>query len=120
MANTDIGRTRTFNYVQPNGIIGVRLLSETHPETGTTSYAYNADGTLASKTDAKGQVLGYVYDGYKRVTSFTVNGYAVRNYTYDADAPDSPYIGSGKGRLTKVDHLQGQGSVRFQEFYSYT
>ena len=51
---------------------------------------------------------------------FTVNGYAVRNYTYDADAPDSPYLGSGKGRLTKVDHLQGQGSVRFQEFYSYT
>ena len=65
-------------------------------------------------------MLGYVYDGYKRVTSFTVNGYAVRNYSYDSVPADAPYTGSPAGRLAKVDHLQGQGSVRFQEFYSYT
>jgi YD repeat-containing protein len=39
------------------------------PESGTTSYTYNADGTLQRKTDAKGQKVEYGYDGLKRVTS---------------------------------------------------
>jgi YD repeat-containing protein len=32
------------------------------------SYAYNTDGTLASKTDAKNQFTTYTYDFLKRVT----------------------------------------------------
>jgi RHS repeat-associated protein len=46
-----------------------RLATVTMPESGTTSYTYNADGTLQRKTDAKGQKVEYGYDGLKRVTS---------------------------------------------------
>ena len=38
-------QVRTFTYSASSG----RLLSKTEPETGTTSYTYNADGTLASR-----------------------------------------------------------------------
>ena len=38
-------QVRTFTYSASSG----RLLSKTEPETGTTSYTYNSDGTLASK-----------------------------------------------------------------------
>ena len=48
-----VTQTRTFNYS------GAYLLSSTNPENGTVSYGYNADGTLASKTDAKGQTILY-------------------------------------------------------------
>jgi len=33
------------------------------------TYAYNADGTLQSKTDAKGQQIQYTYDSFGRVTA---------------------------------------------------
>ena len=36
-----------------------RVQSVTNPENGTTSYTYNADGTMATKTDAKGQQMVY-------------------------------------------------------------
>jgi YD repeat-containing protein len=42
-------QVRTFTYSAG------RLVSKTEPESGTTSYTYNWDGTLASKTDARNQ-----------------------------------------------------------------
>ena len=39
-----------------------RLQSVTHPESGTTTYAYKPDGSVLSKTDAKGQVVTWVYE----------------------------------------------------------
>jgi RHS repeat-associated protein len=57
-------QTRTFNYDLTTG----RLSSAVNPENGTTSYAYNSDGTVASKTDAKNQQVQYAYDGFQRVT----------------------------------------------------
>jgi YD repeat-containing protein len=65
-------QTRTFQYDA-----GTHLLaSETHPETGTTTYGYYTVGNpdpstydmLYSKTDSKGQVTKYDYDSYDRVT----------------------------------------------------
>ncbi len=62
-------QTRTFNY-DPSSHL---LTSETHPETGTTSYTYTNDGytadLLTQKTDAKGQVTRYTYDPYYRVST---------------------------------------------------
>jgi len=55
-------QNRTFVYDSNQ-----RLQSETHPESGTKTYTYNADGTLASRTDAKGQVAKYIYDPYQRM-----------------------------------------------------
>ena len=64
--------------------------AETHPETGTTSYTYTPDGytndLLTSKTDAKGQVTKYTYDGYYRITA--INHYtSATNFTNNVDDP---------------------------------
>ncbi|MBZ5610115.1 MAG: hypothetical protein LAP38_17780, partial [Acidobacteriia bacterium] len=64
-------QTRTFNYTN-GSTVGALLLSATNPENGTVNYTYNTDMTLATKTDAKGQVFGYSYDSYKRLTQVSV------------------------------------------------
>jgi YD repeat-containing protein len=53
---TVITQTRAFNYLAANTITAY-LQSATNPENGTVFYTYNADGSLASKTDAKNQTL---------------------------------------------------------------
>ena len=60
-------QTRTFNYDLVTG----RLTSVTHPESGTTSFTYNADGSAASKTDAKNQQVQYSYDTHGRVAQMS-------------------------------------------------
>jgi len=44
------------------------LTSTTQPENGATTYAYNGNGLLAHKIDAKGQKVVFTYDGFNRVT----------------------------------------------------
>jgi len=41
----------------------------THPERGTVSYSYNADGMMSRKTDANGNPKSYPYDAYQRLTA---------------------------------------------------
>ena len=55
-------QTRTFNYTSGT-TVGAHLLSASNPENGLVSYTYNSDHTLNTKTDAKGQVFSYTYDG---------------------------------------------------------
>ena len=66
-----VTQTRTFSYDSAGGTWW--LLSETHPETGTMTYTYNADGTLATKTDAKSQQTRFTWDAtYQRPTQKSV------------------------------------------------
>jgi YD repeat-containing protein len=58
-------QTRTWTYDAATQ----RLTSVTMPESGTTTYTYNANGTLLRKTDAKGQKAEYAYDTLRRVSS---------------------------------------------------
>ncbi len=61
-------------------------------DAGTVSYTYNADGTLATVTDAKSQRKVYTYDSYGRITqiargtvsggTFTENIAQRTSYTY--------------------------------------
>ena len=46
-----------------------RLLSAYNPETGTVSYAYDANGNLSTKTDARGVVIRHCYDTLNRLLS---------------------------------------------------
>ena len=46
------------------------------------SYTYNADGSLAAKTDRNGIVTSYTYDVHGRLTSNSVGGITIQ-YTYD-------------------------------------
>jgi len=88
-----VTQTRTFNYVWNNSITAY-LQSATNPENGTVSYAYYSDGTLFSKTDAKGQTLKYARDSYGRVLTVSVAGSpdtVLRTYTYDTNSVDNTF-----------------------------
>ena len=60
-------QTRTFNYDLNNG----RLMSVTKPETGTTTYTYNSDGTVQHVVDAKSQRTSFTYvNAHLKLTPF--------------------------------------------------
>ncbi len=48
-----------------------RLISATNPESGTVSYAYDSDGNLTDKTDARGTNTHMVYDPLDRLVQTT-------------------------------------------------
>ncbi len=111
-------QTRTFNYDLPTG----RLSNATNPENGTVSYTYNADGTVASRTDAKNQQVQYSYDGFQRVTQirrYPVTGGAEDlcqrvNFTYDQGT-------NGWGRLYQASWGGWPGcALPWTETYTYT
>jgi RHS repeat-associated protein len=108
---SDVTQTRTFVY---DG--NQRVQSVTNPENGTTSFTYNADGTMDTRTDAKGQTLSYDYDYLGRlshVKQYFPNNQSLvlRTYTYDANGWGS-YL---NGRLARVDY----GDGKWSELYSY-
>jgi YD repeat-containing protein len=98
-------QTRTFNYTSGT-TVGAYLLGATNPENGTVNYAYNGDGTVASKTDAKGQQFTYAYDSYKRPTTISVGSNVIRTYIYDSNTLDSTgqFSQYGQGRLVAIQH----------------
>jgi RHS repeat-associated protein len=99
-------QTRTFVYDATTE----RLASASNPENGTVSYSYNGDGSLASKTDAKGNTETYTYDSYGRLTGIPDRQ---QTFTYDTNAP---------GMLVQASFASGVGpnQLSFQYQYSYT
>src|SRR5207253_234313 len=82
-----VTQTRSFNYLVGSTITAY-LQSANNPENGTVSYTYNADGTVATKLDQKGQTLKYAYDSYGRVLTVSLAGSpdtVRRTYTYDSN-----------------------------------
>ena len=61
-------QVRTFNY---DGM--ARLTSESHPESGTTSYQYNSFSKLTQRTDNRGVIASYSYDTLNRPTQVSYN-----------------------------------------------
>src|SRR5438093_4585412 len=60
------------------------MTSETHPESGTTSYELYDDGPVFHRTDARSIVTTYLYDNIDRPTSITYSdGTPSVSYTYD-------------------------------------
>lgn len=114
--STADGTTRTWTYNNNNYL----LESETHPESGTTSYTYNG-GVLASKTDAKGTVFVFERDGNDRVWRVTA-GTSVTTVTYqpgsdnrlrtviDGVATDFAYDDAGRLRQ-RTDTVDGKPFV---------
>lgn len=57
-----------------------RLTKITYPDTTFTGFQYNADDTIASRRNRKGQTITYTYDHFKRLTAKTYpNGSSVNN-----------------------------------------
>jgi RHS repeat-associated protein len=99
-------QTRTFVYSSTTQW----LTSETHPESGTKTYTYNSDGTLATRIDANGNKTVYTYDAYKRLTmksywylssgTWTEATLQRLTLTYDTNSINSSYSQNAWGRLT--------------------
>ena len=98
------------------------LLSTQNPESGMVplTYTYNTDGTIATKTDAKGQQIQYAYDPYQRLIKVSRSDGSVDNYTYDV----YPNSQNAQGRLAAVSFAgvtdpNTQAPTQFTYQYSY-
>ena len=69
-----------------------------HPETGTTSYSYHADGKLSAKTLASGKTVSYSYDGFGRLSTVTDSTSTCNGATFTYDEAGKNAI----GRLSKI------------------
>jgi RHS repeat-associated protein len=128
-------QTRTYAY----DWLG-RLTQETNPESGTTSYAYDAAtvcpnpsaGNLVTRTDGNGNYQCYYYDALKRLTDVGNNNQngtnSCKRFRYDNSAG---YAGSTKptglvntlGRLVEAatDVCNGSNdSLLTDEWFSYS
>jgi RHS repeat-associated protein len=103
-----------------------RLTSSTNPETGTTpvSYAYDANGNLVTKTDARGTVINYSpasnpIDQLNRVTSKTYSdGTPTVVYAYDGNTPSACSPG-GFTYTNAIGRRTGMCDADGSEFWSY-
>ena len=120
-------QTRTFVYNGPY------LQSATNPENGTVNYTYNSHMQVATKTDAKGQVVVYTYDSYARLTEVQNHPNGTNNpedttqretYYYDSNPFNSTYSNYALGRLTAVqyygpDAYGNAGATAYTDMYNY-
>jgi RHS repeat-associated protein len=87
-------RTRSFSYDSLS-----RLLAATNPESGTTSYGYDADGNMTIKvTPIGGQT--FQYDALHRLTWRGGTGTAWVGYNYDESSNWGFSLSNPIGRLT--------------------
>ena len=103
-------QTRTYAYDAMS-----RLTSEANPESGTTTYFYDSDGTcgtfsgnLVRRVDANGNVTCYHYDQLRRATSITYpsgpNAAATspKTFLYDTTSFSCPTGANVKARLAEA------------------
>jgi YD repeat-containing protein len=77
-----------------------RLTAAMNPESGTTSYSYDASGNLLTRTDARNITTSYSYDALNRVTQKTYPaGTSTVNYGYDKSG-----VSNSIGHLTSVSN----------------
>jgi RHS repeat-associated protein len=122
---TQGAQTRTFVYDSLS-----RLTSATNPESGTMTYAYDPNGNLVEKTDARGVKTTMTYDVLNRVRSKVYSGLTSEgtaaanatppvNYFYDdcsglpSGAPCWPGTPS-KGRLIGVTYGPGSEGTYYK------
>jgi YD repeat-containing protein len=112
------GTTQTRTFVYNNAGL---LTSATNPENGTVTYTYNADNTLNTKQDAKGQVKLYAYNHQRLGEIWTYpNGQnnpedVCQRVTYGWDGSWNPnyfWHGYDVGRLTGASYgpVDGAGN----------
>ncbi len=119
-------QTRTFAY---DGLS--RMISEAHPESGTTGYTYDTDATCGTSTgnkvkryDAAHNTTCYAWDGLHRLTQVSypsgpnTSSMPSKYYVYDSAPLWGITVNNGKGRLTEAYTYLG-GSTYSAEAYSY-
>jgi RHS repeat-associated protein len=94
-------QTRSFSYDSLS-----RLVSSSHPESGTETFTHDDNGNIRSKTDARGVKTFLFHDALNRIVNRShdaaagTDGYVARSaVTYSYDDYRVPF---SKGRLTRV------------------
>ena len=84
-----------------------RLTTATNPESGTTSYTYDNNGNLKTKSDPNGNVVTSSYDKLNRIISKTYTGAPTPNVTYCYDGnTQNPCTGAPTGASNSlIGHL---------------
>src|SRR5262249_4577682 len=89
-----------------------QLLTASNPESGTITYAYDADGNVMTKTDARGIISTYSYDTLNRILGKSYSdGTLGAGYLYDQTGVWGPAETNTVGRLGLVSngHFVGDG-----------
>jgi RHS repeat-associated protein len=80
-----------------------RLTSETNPESGTVTYAYNTNNDLQTRVDARGITTTYGFDALHRVTGKSYSdGTPPTSYVYDVNNPFLQTATNTTGRLVGI------------------
>jgi YD repeat-containing protein len=117
-----VTQNRTWTYDSTTQL----LSSATTPESGTTTYSYNSDGTLATRTDQKSQQIRYSYDAYGRMIQISRgtlnNGVFTENTaqrtTLAYDGTNGGFSANTTGRVSQINY-SGPHGLQFTELYSY-
>jgi RHS repeat-associated protein len=106
-------RIRTFQYDSLS-----RLTQSNNPEAGQLNFTYDADGSVVTRTDARGITITYGYDPLHRLTTKQYSdGSSPNEYYYDTTPPfnyNAPNHGSSIGRLT---HASNDVNAGFDPVY---
>jgi YD repeat-containing protein len=106
---------RTFSYDR-RGF----LQSETHPESGTTTYSgYDARGHASTRTPATGVVVTSAFDRAERLLSVSAGGAPLKEFTY---ATNNSGTDLRRGKLhtaARHNYLAGAGHILVTETYAY-
>jgi RHS repeat-associated protein len=68
-AGTGSSPSQVTTYAYTDSIDAGRKTSETYPDSGVISSAYNVDGSLSQRTDQRGTVLAYAYTNNRLLSS---------------------------------------------------
>jgi RHS repeat-associated protein len=101
-------QTRSFTYATSRGW----LLTETHPESGTTTYTYTTEGLLDTRRDANGVTARYQYDNVHRLTGIRYDPNTFNDVTY---AYDTAQV----GKLYRASKMSSDGTYATEE-HTYT
>ena len=123
----NMGRQLTVTLPDPDGIAPAGPLSAP-----VTTYAYNANGQLASVTDAESQVVSYTYNAAGQIATMT-DPRGTTTYTYDAlgrqvsitepdpdgagplAAPSTSYTYDNEGDMVSMTTLDGTTSYEYDD-----
>lgn len=100
---------------QHNGLGDLNQLSS--PDTGTTNSTFDVNGNLLTRTDSRGVLGTYVYDGLNRMTSaiYSKSGQTTVSYSWTYDQTGGAF-GAGIGRLTTASSPAGNTKYGYDGF----
>ncbi len=118
ISGTNVTQTRTWTYDPTTQF----LTSVTQPESGTVTYTYNSDGTLATRTDLKSQRAVYTYDAYQELIQVARGTVSNGIFTEDQNQRTTYTYGSAgssnSAGIIATATYEGPGGL-FTETYGY-